>query len=43
VWSIFDQWGVVWAAIPTGIAMTLWFWPRHSQPSLQTSDEEQVA
>jgi cytochrome c oxidase subunit I+III len=42
VWSIFNQWGVVWAAIPCAIAMTLWFWPRRSQPSLQTSDEAQA-
>jgi cytochrome c oxidase subunit I len=35
VWSIFDQWGVVWGAIPTGIALTIWFWPKRSQPSLE--------
>jgi hypothetical protein len=34
VWSIFDQWGVVWGAIPVAIAMTIWFWPKKSDPSL---------
>jgi cytochrome c oxidase subunit I+III len=40
VWSIFDQWGFIWGAIPAGIAMTIWFWPRRSQPEMQASDEE---
>ncbi len=40
VWSIFDQWGFIWGAIPAGIAMTIWFWPRKSQPETQASDEE---
>jgi cytochrome c oxidase subunit I+III len=26
--SIFTPWAVVWGAIPSFIAMTLWFWPR---------------
>jgi len=34
VWSIFDQWGVVWGAIPLAIALTGWFWPKRSEPSL---------
>jgi cytochrome c oxidase subunit I+III len=34
VWSIFSPWGVVWGAIPLGIALTIWFWPKRSQPSL---------
>jgi len=34
VWSIFDQWGVVWGAIPVAVAMTAWFWPKRSEPSL---------
>lgn len=38
VWSIFDQWGVVWGAIPAAIAFTIWFWPKRSDRS-QESDE----
>jgi cytochrome c oxidase subunit 1 len=34
VWSIFNQWGVVWGAIPVAIAMTIWFWPKKTDPSL---------
>jgi cytochrome c oxidase subunit I+III len=34
VWSIFSPWGVVWGAIPVALALTVWFWPRRSQPSL---------
>jgi cytochrome c oxidase subunit I+III len=26
--SIFSPWAVVWGAIPVGIALTLWFWPK---------------
>jgi cytochrome c oxidase subunit I+III len=26
--SIFTPWAVVWGAIPMGIALTLWFWPK---------------
>jgi cytochrome c oxidase subunit 1 len=28
IWSIFTPWGVVWGAIPSFIAMVLWFWPK---------------
>ena len=41
VWSIFDQWGFIWGAIPAGIAMTIWFWPRKSQPEMQASDDQE--
>jgi hypothetical protein len=34
VWSIFSPWGVVWGAIPVAIALTAWFWPKRSQPSM---------
>jgi cytochrome c oxidase subunit 1 len=34
VWSIFSPWGVVWGSIPIAIALTAWFWPKASQPSL---------
>jgi cytochrome c oxidase subunit 1 len=34
VWSIFDQWGVIWGAIPAAITLTIWFWPKRSEPSL---------
>jgi cytochrome c oxidase subunit 1 len=35
IWSIFTPWGVVWGAIPVAITMTIWFWPKRSQPSLK--------
>ena len=28
VGSIFTPWAVVWGALPVGIALTAWFWPR---------------
>jgi cytochrome c oxidase subunit 1 len=28
VWSIFSPWAVVWGAIPMGMAITCWFWPK---------------
>jgi cytochrome c oxidase subunit 1 len=34
VWSIFTPWGFVLGAIPTGIALAAWFWPKREQPSL---------
>ena len=37
VWSIFTPWGVVYGAIPLGIGLTVWFWPKRSEPSLQAS------
>jgi len=35
VWTIFDPWGWVWASIPMAIAMTVWFWPKKSEPSME--------
>jgi cytochrome c oxidase subunit I+III len=35
VWSIFSPWGVVWGSIPLAVALTAWFWPKPSQPSLE--------
>jgi len=34
VWSIFNPWGVVWGAIPVAVALTVWFWPKKTDPSL---------
>jgi cytochrome c oxidase subunit 1 len=28
IWSIFSPWAIVYGAIPVGIAMTAWFWPK---------------
>jgi cytochrome c oxidase subunit 1 len=28
VGSIFNPWAVVWGALPTGAALTGWFWPK---------------
>jgi cytochrome c oxidase subunit 1 len=36
VWSIFTPWGVVYGAIPFGVAATVWFWPKRSQPGLDS-------
>jgi cytochrome c oxidase subunit I+III len=35
VWTIFNPWGWVWASIPIAIAMTIWFWPKKSEPSTE--------
>ena len=35
IWTIFDPWGWVWASIPMAIAMTIWFWPKKSEPSME--------
>jgi cytochrome c oxidase subunit I+III len=40
IWSVFSPWGVVWGAIPVGIALTIWFWPKRSEPSLRAEPEE---
>jgi cytochrome c oxidase subunit 1 len=29
--SIFTPWAVVWASVPVGIALTVWFWPRRRE------------
>jgi cytochrome c oxidase subunit 1 len=36
VWSIFTPWGVVWGGIPFAIGATIWFWPKASQPGLES-------
>ena len=35
IWTIFDPWGWVWASIPMAVAMTVWFWPKKSEPSME--------
>jgi len=35
--SIFTPWAIVWGAVPVGIALTAWFWPKR-----QESDEERA-
>jgi len=35
IWTIFNQWGAIWGAIPVAIALTAWFWPKKSEPSLE--------
>jgi cytochrome c oxidase subunit 1 len=39
VWSIFQAQGVVWGAIPLGIALTLWFWPKRGKPPAEVADD----
>ena len=29
--SIFEEWAVVWGAIPVAIALTGWFWPKKDE------------
>ena len=36
IWSIFSPWGVIWGAIPLGIALTLWFWPNPHDRGLKS-------
>jgi cytochrome c oxidase subunit I+III len=36
VWSIFTPWGIVWGAIPFAIGAMVWFWPKRSQPGLES-------
>jgi cytochrome c oxidase subunit I+III len=31
VGSIFTPWAIVWGAVPVGIALTAWFWPRRHE------------
>ncbi|WP_133478732.1 cytochrome c oxidase subunit I [Cognatilysobacter segetis] len=28
VWTVFEEWGAVWGAIPVAITLTAWFWPK---------------
>ena len=40
IWSIFSPWALVYGAIPVGIAMTAWFWPKsapdtHKEPVIE--------
>jgi cytochrome c oxidase subunit I+III len=38
VGSIFEEWAVIWGGIPVGIALTIWFWPKKSEPSLEATE-----
>ena len=38
--SIFTPWAVIWGAIPVGITLTIWFWPKRSEPSLRVEPRE---
>jgi cytochrome c oxidase subunit I+III len=38
VWSIFSPWGVIYGAVPVAIALTVWFWPKKSEPSLEREE-----
>jgi cytochrome c oxidase subunit 1 len=28
IWSVFEEWGVVWGSIPVAITLTAWFRPK---------------
>ena len=35
IWTVFEEWGAVWGAIPVAITLTAWFWPKrgdHGEP-----------
>jgi cytochrome c oxidase subunit I+III len=38
--SIFTPWAIVWGAIPTTIALILWFWPKQDQVDDETHPPE---
>ena len=38
--SIFTPWAVVWGAIPVGIALTLWFWPKPGETERELTLEK---
>jgi len=38
VWSIFNEWAVVWGSIPPAIALTGWFWPKPSHRRLAAEE-----
>jgi len=40
IWSIFSPWALVYASVPVGAALTLWFWPKsapdtHKEPVIE--------
>ncbi|GAB6196699.1 cytochrome c oxidase subunit I [Lysobacter xanthus] len=36
IWTVFEEWGVVWGSIPVAITLTAWFWPKKSERSLES-------
>ena len=40
VGSIFTPWAIVWASIPVGIALTLWFWPKPGETEREMALEK---
>ncbi|MFL6664227.1 MAG: cytochrome c oxidase subunit I [Rhizobacter sp.] len=40
VGSIFTPWAVVWASIPVGIALTMWFWPKPGETEREMALEK---
>jgi cytochrome c oxidase subunit 1 len=41
VGSIFTPWAVVWGALPVGVALTLWFWPKKKETAEHLALERQ--
>ena len=39
--SIFTPWAVVWGALPVGVALTLWFWPKKTETAEHLALERQ--
>jgi cytochrome c oxidase subunit 1 len=35
IWTVFEEWGVVWGSIPVAIAFTAWFWPKSGDENLK--------
>ncbi|HTD80039.1 MAG TPA: cbb3-type cytochrome c oxidase subunit I, partial [Chloroflexota bacterium] len=40
VGSIFTPWAIVWASIPVGIALTMWFWPKPGETEREMALEK---
>lgn len=38
IWSIFDEWALVWGSIPLAAALIGWFWPRPSHTEQITAE-----
>ena len=35
IWSVFEEWGVIWGAIPVAVTLTAWFWPKKGDENLK--------
>jgi cytochrome c oxidase subunit 1 len=42
VWSVFNEWALVWASIPLALCVLGWFWPKRSHAKLVGAPEDKV-